>query len=233
MSSGGPSASLKEVCRMGGLLPHCWRAGNFKEFLQGGMLSASRAEVFMLFGSWKDQCVGSGYGKMVFSLFCYHFSLAFWERLRLFQKFSPHADLHFQFAERRVSLLAGMIALPGERGLSGPGEGNSPISSSAFSSPEDFHWDMCLTHLSWNSLFLSSLPEKLWRESACLSRLVLLHFSLLENCFGETFDVGLPAWPQAWLEHSPAGSESGVGVPHGPYQEWIRMFHSCKWYFFE
>lgn len=152
LSSGGPSASLQEVCGMGGLLPQCWRAGNFKKILQGGTLSGSRAEVFMLFGVWRDQRVGSGYGKIVFGISCYHFSLALWEGLRLFQKFAAHADLHLQHAERSTSLLPGMVALLGERRLSGPGEGNSPVSSSALSSVEEFHRDTCLSYPSHTKL---------------------------------------------------------------------------------
>lgn len=49
----------------------------------------------MFFGAWKDNFVGSGYGKIVFSISCYHFSLTLLE-------FCPlHADLHLQIAERK------------------------------------------------------------------------------------------------------------------------------------
>lgn len=57
-------------------------------------------------------------------------------------------------------------------------------------------------------------------------------FPSLERCFGETFDVGFPAWPQARRNRGPGESEHGAGMPHSSYQDWIRMFHSCKWYFF-
>lgn len=35
--------------------PTLLKSQNFKEFLQGGTLLGSRAEVFMLFGAWKDE----------------------------------------------------------------------------------------------------------------------------------------------------------------------------------
>jgi len=101
--------------------------------------------------------------------------------------------LHLQFAERRVSWLSGMIALLGVRVPLGPGEGNSPVSSSAFSSAKNFT-KRCVSPPSHQTpcsylLYQRSCEEK---APACPGWCLSISPSL-ETCFRETFDVGLPA----------------------------------------
>lgn len=183
-------------------------------------------------------------GKIVSSISCYHFSLSLGEGLRLFWNFVPlHANLHLQIAERKFLLLGDRLVwwnFLGREGCKGQGKATAlsvPLISllqsncmllRVSSAPPQLHWEMCLTHLSPTSQLPSSLPDKPQRENICLSRLLLLHLSLRQEMLQRRFWCGIP-W--TGLAHCPAEPGSWAGVPRSPYQEWIRVFHSCKWYF--
>lgn len=88
----------------------------------------------------------------------------------------------------------------------------------------NFNWEMCLTLLSPNSLLWSSLPEKLWRERPCLSRLVLLHLFLPQELLwrdlwcGTQRDLGLGWTAVQW------GLNLGRESPTAPIRNELECF---------